>query len=258
MAKIISVNNNKGGIGKTSLVTNLAGVLAQKHKVLIVDTDGQGNVAMTFGISPDELEYSLYDVLMEGVAPKRAILSIEGIDILPSNSDMDFFDMNVLTNMDKYPNPFYILRDKLQDLADLYDYVLIDSPPSLGLIAGNILSFAEHVLVPFQPEAYAVRGLVRLNMTIDSFREQHNDKLHILGVVPMLYDSRTSLHRAILQEADTWTQVKGIRLFETIIPKSIRFASSVAFNNKPATLTDKNNSIVHAYYELADEIMEVI
>ena len=121
MAKIISVNNNKGGIGKTSLVTNLAGVLSQKHKVLIVDTDGQGNVAMTFGISPDELEYSLYDVLMEGVAPKRAILSIEGIDILPSNSDMDFFDMNVLTNMDKYPNPFYILRDKLQDLADLYD-----------------------------------------------------------------------------------------------------------------------------------------
>lgn len=258
MTQIISIQNNKGGLGKTTLVTNLAGVLSKKYKVLIIDTDGQGNVALTFGVNPDELEYSLYDVLLDGATPQQAVITQEGVDILPSNSTMDFFDMEVLSNRDKFKEPFYILREKLYQFSQQYDYVLIDSPPTLGLIAGNILSFTDKVLIPFQAELYAVRGLIRLIRTIESFKEHHNSDLDILGVVGMMVDSRTNLHREMLLQAKEYADRNGITFFETPIPRSIRFASSVAYENKPATLSDENNPIIQAYYELTEEILEEI
>lgn len=256
---IISVQNNKGGLGKTSLVTNIAGVLSEQgNRVLIIDTDGQGNVALTFGVKPDELSFSIYDVLIDNYDPKGAIKNVsDNLDILPSNSDMDFFDMEVLTNVrKKYKNPFYLLRNNLRGLSEEYDYIIIDSPPSLGLIAGNIFSYTDYVVIPFQPELYAVRGLLRLKETVESFRESHNPNLSILGVTGMMIDSRTSLHKEMMTQAKDYLTENNITLFETVIPRSIRFASSVAYENKPAIFVDKNNNLVNAYYELTSEILE--
>lgn len=259
MGKIIAVSTNKGGSGKTSLVTNLAGALAQAKgkKVLIIDTDGQGNTSLAFGLNPNELKRTIYDVLMGSCSPEEAIVSVgSGVDILPSNSDMDFFDIEVLTNTERLDNPFYLLKSALKTIADNYDYVFIDTPPSLGLIAGNVMTYAETVIIPFQPELFAVRGLVRLVETVNDFKSAHNPKLSVLGVVGMMVDARTGLHKEMLQQAKMYCEDKSIRLFDTVIPKSIKFASATAYAGKPAVWVEKSHLLVHAYYDLLNELLE--
>ncbi|MDF2788592.1 MAG: parA [Neobacillus sp.] len=254
---IIAVSTNKGGVLKTSITTNLAGALCEKNKVLIIDADNQGNVLISFGINPDTIELTLYDVLVDGLDPQKAIINVHpNIDVLPSNDDMSFLEFDVLSNREQFPEPFKLLSRAMKGLEDKYDYILIDSPPNLGLVQGNVLSYAESVLIPFQPENYSMRSLVKILNAIKNFKEKYNAKLEIKGVVATLVDSRTTLHAEVLQQCRKFCFENGIRMFETVIPRSVRFAASIAYERKPATLTDKKNPLVSAYFDLLEEVEE--
>lgn len=249
-----AISTNKGGVLKTSITTNIAGVLCQNYKVLIVDTDNQGNVCVSFGVNPDELETTLFDVLVQGEDPNKAIINVHNnIDVLPSNDDMAFFEFDVI-GQKKYPEPFQLLKRALHKIKEKYDYILIDTPPNLGLTQGNVLACSKEVLIPFQPENYSMRSLVKILKAINEFKAVHNPSLSVMGVVATLVDQRTTLHSQVLQECRQFCQSQGITLFETVIPRSVRFASSIAFEGKPATLTDANNPLVGAYFELMREV----
>jgi chromosome partitioning protein len=255
MTNIWAVSTNKGGVLKTSITTNLAGALSKEKKVLIIDTDNQGNVALSFGVNPDSLETTLYDVLVDGVNPHDAIINVyANIDILPSNDDMAFFEFDVLTQREKYQQPFLLLKEAIKQIEKEYDLILIDTPPNLGLTQGNVLSAANSVLIPFQPENYSMRSLVKILQAIENFKEKHNPSLSILGVVATLVDSRTTLHSQVLQECRRFCYENDIRMFETVIPRSVRFAASVAYERLPATLTEKNNPLVASYSDLLKEV----
>lgn len=254
---IIAVSTNKGGVLKTSITTNLAGALCSEHKVLIIDTDNQGNVLISFGINPDSIEQTLYDVLVDGLDPKKAIVNVHpNIDVLPANDDMSFLEFDVLSNRKDYPNPFNMLKTAMRSIEKEYDYILIDSPPNLGLVQGNVLSYAESILIPFQPEGYSMRSLVKILNAIHNFKEKHNPELEIMGVVATLVDQRTTLHSEVLQQCRRFCIENNIRMFEAVIPRSVRFASSVAYDRKPATLTDTKNPLVQAYFDLLQEVKE--
>lgn len=255
MAEIWAVSTNKGGVLKTSLTTNLAGALAKTKRVLIVDTDNQGNCLLTFGKNPDTVETTLYDVLVESVPAKKAIVNVyPNIDVLPANDDMAFFEFDVLSGSKKYPNPFQLLRTALQPVINDYDVIIVDTPPNLGLTQGNALAFVDRVLIPFQPENYSMRSLVKIIKAINDFKKEHNPGLSILGVVATLVDQRTTLHTQILQECRKYCDQQGIRMFDTVIPRSVRFASSVAYDRLPATLSDSKANVVGNYHELLKEV----
>lgn len=258
MPHIWAVSTNKGGVLKTSITTNLAGALCLENRILIVDTDNQGNALLSFGINPDSLENTLYDVLVDGMDPKEAIITVHNnIDILPANDDLSFFEFDVLTNREQYPKPFNLLKEAMKELENDYDYILFDTPPNLGLMQGNVLSYVEKVLVPFQPENYSMRSLVKILQAISNFKEQHNPRLEVLGIVATLVDQRTTLHTQILQECRKYCTENDIHMFDTIIPRSVRFASSVAYERLPATLTDGKNNLVASYFDLVREVEEI-
>lgn len=262
MAEIIAVAINKGGVGKTSLTANLAAQLAVKgNKVLIIDTDAQGNIGMSFGINTENLDSTLYSVLIKNNNYQDVIVSLGtgyDLDLLPSNSTLDFFDMEILSNWDRTYNPFYLLDKKLANIREDYDYIIIDTPPAMGLMVGNVLSFADKVLIPFEPESGAIKGLIRLIGTIEGFKEQHNEKLEILGMVPMKVDMRTNLHRDLLEQATEYAKQANIKLFNNHIPRSIQFASAVAYDSLPAVMADKTNTSVNKYRQLTREILKEI
>lgn len=257
MAKVIAVSTNKGGVLKSSIVTNLAGVLSKKgKKVLIVDTDNQGNTVVTFGENPDKFELTLYDVLLEGIEAKRAIINVhKNIDILPSNDDMGFFEFDVVSQLDKFEKPLGLLKKTIQEVENLYDVILIDCPPNLGMILGNVLNVSDEVIIPFQPEVYSMRSLQKILKQIRDFQEKHNPSLKVAGVIGTLVDSRTTLHSEVLQQCRKYCSEKNIRMFDTIIPKSVRFANSVAYERKPATLVEsKSNNLINSYHSLYEEV----
>lgn len=259
MTEVYAVSMNKGGVGKTSLVSNLAGAISksEKKKILIIDTDGQGNSSIAFGLNPSEFNNTIFDVLLGHTGMENVIVKIdEYIDIVPANEDMNFFEFDVLPSIQKYDQPFHLLRQNMQGVLNNYDYVFIDTPPSMGLVAANVLTAADKVLIPFVPEVFGVKGLIRIVEAINDIKASDNPNLDILGVVGMMVDSRTVLHSDMLQQARRYCIENEIHMFETIIPKSIRFANSTAYEGKPATWTDSNNPIVKAYFELMNEVFE--
>lgn len=256
--KIWAVSTNKGGVLKTSITTNLAGALSKDSRVLIIDTDNQGNAALTFGKNPDSLKSTLYDVLVDGMDPKKAIINVyKNIDMLPSNDDMAFFEFDVLSKRDQYPQPFCLLKNAIKTIQNNYDYILVDTPPNMGLVSGMVLSCANGVLIPFQPESYSMRSLVKILKAMNDFKEKHNPDLSVLGVVGTLVDQRTILHGQVMEECRKFCYEKKIRMFDTVIPKSVRFASSVAYDRLPATLTEANNPVVGNYFDLLKEVKAI-
>lgn len=258
MGRIIAVSTNKGGALKTSLVTNIAGVLSKTHRVLIVDADQQGNSLFTFGISPRKLKITLYDVLAEGAKVESVILNVhENIDIVPSNQDMALLEFNMIQSPEKFPKPFELMKKALAPIIDKYDYILVDTPPNTGLIQANVLSFVQQVIIPFQPEAYSRLSLITMLDFIGDFKEHHNKELSILGVVGTMVDFRTTVHVTIMADCEKYCAEHRIRVFKTSIPRSIRFASTVAFNSLPATLVDSGkHPIVNKYINLTREVEE--
>ena len=261
MAEIIVIAANKGGVGKTSLVTNLAGAIITrkpKKKILIVDMDGQGNAGVAFGINPNTLDKTVYDVLInKSSVDETKIEVINGIDLLPANQNMDVWEMEVLTNNDNKASPFSHLKNAIDPIKHLYDYILIDTPPSLGLTTGNALVATNKVIIPFVPETFAILGLTRVVETMNDFTQRVNPKLKLAGVVGTMVDQRTTLHNEMMQQARKYCFQHKLHMFETVIPRSIRFANSTAYNGKPATLTDANNNIVSAYFDLSVEVVSL-
>lgn len=262
MCKVISACMNKGGVCKTSIITNLgAAIIATRpdKRVLIIDMDAQGNAAMAFGTNPGTFELSVYDVLTGSCGPREAIVNLAtNLDMIPSNSAMNFFAFDVLRNIAKYPNPFALLRNVIDQLRDSYDYILVDTPPSLELIAGNVLTATDYVLIPFTPEKYAVHGLIHVVDAVEDFRKSHNPSLQIAGIVGAMVDTRTTLHSEMLQQARAYCARNELKMMDTIVTRSIRFANATAYDEQPAVWVDAGHPIVAAYFELLEEVLGVV
>lgn len=260
---IIAINNNKGGILKTTTVTNLAGVLvSKKKKVLIVDADAQSNVVMSFGINPDDCRTTLLDVLTSSLPAEDTIIKINDyLDILPSSPDLIGLDFKVIGNKTgEYPEPFMLMKRALQHLESQYDFILIDTPPALSLIVGNAFAWADRVLIPYKPEYYSMRSLVSVVDTIREFTMDFNPKLDILGILYTIVKARTNLHNDVSGQTKEFAHERDIHIFKTIIPDSMDFAKSVAYKQLPATMVYKKLSkklyydTAQVYYDLWEEI----
>lgn len=259
MGKIYTVAMNKGGCGKTSLVTNLIGVLSEidkDKKILLLDCDAQGNATFSFNINPKELNDNMYDIFIGNASIDDVKISInENIDIVPSNRDMNWCEMDILTKLDKYPKPFELLKKQVDEVIDDYDYIFIDTPPSLGLITLNALKITNEVIIPFVPESFNVYGITELFDAINDFKESENPKMHIGGVVGMQIQ-QVNLHNYLREQVEQWCKNNNIKFFNNYISKSIRFAEAVAEKGCPAVWFDKNHKIVKQYYHLAGEILD--
>lgn len=251
MGKVISIANQKGGVGKTTTAINLSACLAEAGmKVLVVDMDPQGNTTSGLGIMKDTLEYSTYDLLLCDCTFDQALVSteFENIDIIPSDEDLAAAEVDLLG----IDNKEYILKSHLLTNKDNYDYVIIDCPPSLNTLTLNSLSCSDSVVVPIQCEYYALEGLSQLMHTIELVKDRLNSNLKIDGVVFTMYDGRTNLS---LQIVETVKDNLNQHIYTSLIPRNVRLAEAPSFG-KPITHYDSRSVGADAYRSLAREIME--
>lgn len=254
--KIIAITTNKGGVLKTSLSVNLAGLLADNHRVLVVDMDNQGNAGLSFGFNVDEFENTIYDVFFNNLHPEKAIVTAsENIDLLPSNDDMTWFETDLIEKREKFPSPYHLLKHALVKVSDRYDYCIIDGPPTLGINTANILTAADEIIIPYQPEPYAMRSFIKTLQACERMKTVNKD-IRVLGVVATLTDSRTNLHSQFVQECRVYCFENHLHMFDTDIPRSIRFASAINQHGLPATIVDRGHKMVKKYEELLKEVME--
>ena len=249
MGRIIAIANQKGGVGKTTTCVNLAASLAAtRRNVLIVDLDPQGNATMGCGVDKSELEKSVCDVLLEGVAASDVIQPVfdDGLALLPSNQELTLAEVELVSQ----PEREYRLARALEPIADDYDYILVDCPPSLNMLTVNALTAADGVLIPMQCEYYALEGLTALLGTVEQIRSGANRKLTLFGILRTMFDPRNNLATEVSGQL---TQHFGERVFRTIIPRNVRLAEAPSFG-KPALYHDKYCRGALAYLALAGEI----
>ena len=249
MSKTIAILNQKGGVGKTTTTINVAAYLAKLgHSILIVDLDPQGNATSGLGIDKQSLENTTYDVLFGTVNIAHIIkdTSLAGLHILPTNSQLAAAEVDLAIEERRE----FRLKDAIDTIS--YDYILIDCPPSLGLLSLNALTAANLVLVPVQAEYYALEGLGQLLDVIQRVRQGLNSNLELLGIVMTMYDSRTSLSEQVMAEVKKHF---GQKLFNTVIPRNVRLAEAPSFG-KSILEHDKWSKGARSYKSLAKEIEE--
>ena len=247
--QIIVVVNQKGGVGKTTTAINVAANLASESRsVLLVDFDPQGNTTSGLGFTKDGLDGGSYDVLCRGVSLAHAVQEsrIPGLYVLPSNADLAAAEIELVNQEDRE----FKLERALKTAT--YDYIIIDCPPSLGLLTVNALAAGNWVLIPVQAEYYALEGLGQLLQTIQRVREVINPSLELLGVVLTMFDKRTSLSEQVQQELKKYF---GEKLFKTVVPRNIRLAEAPSFG-KTIFEHDRWSKGARAYKQLAKEVQK--
>lgn len=251
MGKIVSIANQKGGVGKTTTAINLSTVLAKKgKKVLLIDADPQGNGTSGLGIDKDQ-QFSVYDVLIEDIEVENTLQStqIKNLDLCPSNINLAGAEVQ-LVGMEERE---YRLKKKLDNISDKYDFIIIDCPPSLGLVTLNAFTASDSVLIPVQCEYYALEGLGQLLNTIELVRQHMNKSLHVEGALLTMYDVRTNLSNQVVKEVKKYFENK---VYKTVIPRNVKLSEAPSYG-MPITLYDARSKGAKSYEKFAREFLKM-
>lgn len=242
---IISIANQKGGCGKTTTAANLGALLSEKHKVLLVDIDPQGNLTTHFGINKAEQKHTIYDVMLNGRI-EDAIIQKDGIDIVPSTIDLAGAEVELTGKIGRE----YILDNELKRISRKYDFVIIDTPPSLGIFTINSLVASDCVLIPVQAEFFALEGLTQLLKVIDLVNSRLAKNLKLLGMVMTMFNTRTRSSKEVFEDVK---KHYSKNLFKTIIPRNVTVTDSTMAGS-PAVKYRRSAPASKSYVELAKEV----
>ena len=251
MGKIISIANQKGGVGKTTTSVNLSTVLAKKgKKVLLIDADPQGNATSGLGIDKEQ-QFSVYDVLIEDIEVENTLqrTKVKNLDLCPSNINLAGAEVQLVGVQDRENR----LKEKLDKIRDSYDFIIIDCPPSLGLVTLNSFTASDSVLIPVQCEYYALEGLGQLINTIDLVRRSTNKCLIIEGALLTMYDSRTNLSNQVVKEVKKYFNNK---VYKNIIPRNVRLSEAPSYG-MPITMYDPRSKGAKAYEKFTKEFLKI-
>lgn len=251
MGKIVSIANQKGGVGKTTTSINLSSILAKKgKKVLMIDADPQGNASSGVGIDRDEIDLSVYDILINDVQAEDVVkkTNIKNLDIIPSNINLAGAEVELVSVMSRE----HRLKEKLDVIKDQYDYIIIDCPPSLGLITLNAFTASNSVLIPVQCEYYALEGLGQLLNTISLVKKHLNKDIEIEGALLTMYDARTNLSNQVVKEVKKYFNNK---VYKNVIPRNVKLSEAPSYG-MPISIYDPRSKGAKSYEKFVKEFIK--